>query len=288
MKSTEAMVLANGVELCTQPFGEPTDETVLLIMGAAASMLYWDAEFCQRLADEGRFVIRYDHRDTGRSTSYPAGAPPYALRDLVADAVGVLDAYGVSRAHVVGMSMGAAIGQLLALDHPERVMSLTLASSTPGGPGHEQPDLPPMSDVIAASFDEPAAEPDWSNRDAVIAYHVEAERLYTGARAFDEAGWRDLAARTFDRTTDMAASMTNHFMSDPGEAWRQRLGEIELPTLVLHGTDDPLLPFGHRVALAAEIPDARLVSMEQTGHEPPPRAIWEVVVPAIAAHTAPG
>ncbi len=285
-ESPESMVVANGVNLCVETFGRSTDPAILLIMGAGASMLYWDAEFCERLVAAGRFVIRYDHRDTGRSSNYEPGAPPYALRDLVTDAVGLLDALGIGRAHVVGMSMGAAIAQLLALDYPDRVATLTLACSTPGGPGHEQPDLPPMSEELAASFTEEPVAPDWSDRAAVINFHVEGERAYAGSLPFNAAAWCELAARTFDRTTSMAASMTNHFMIDPGEPWRQRLGSLHGPTLVLHGTDDPFLPYGHGVALAAEIPDAHLIAMEQTGHEAPPRDTWDVIVPAITTHTA--
>ncbi|MDT4973741.1 MAG: hypothetical protein QOG22_3884, partial [Pseudonocardiales bacterium] len=112
---TEQLVRTNGVDLCVETFGDKGNPAILLIMGAGASMVDWDAEFCLRLADAARFVIRYDHRDTGRSVSYPAGTPPYALRDLLDDAVGLLDAYELPRAHIVGMSMGAAIGQLMAL-----------------------------------------------------------------------------------------------------------------------------------------------------------------------------
>lgn len=139
MNPSERIVQANGVDLCVETFGEPADAGVLLIMGAGASMLYWDADLCERLAAAGRFVIRYDNRDTGRSVSYGPGTPPYALRDLAGDAVGLLDALGLAGAHVVGMSMGGAIGQLMALDHPERVASLTLVASTPGGPGTSRP-----------------------------------------------------------------------------------------------------------------------------------------------------
>jgi pimeloyl-ACP methyl ester carboxylesterase len=282
----ERMVRANGVDLCVEGVGDPSDPAILLVMGAGASMLYWDAEFCGRLAAAGRFVIRYDHRDTGRSTTSPAGSPDYALRDLVDDAAGVLDAFGVASAHVVGMSMGAAIGQLLALDHASRVRSLTLTCSTPGGPGHDAPDLPPMSDELAALFAQEPAEPDWSDRAAVIDHHVAGERAYAGTLPFDEAGWQQVAARTYDRSTDMAASFTNHFLVDAGEPWRHRLAAVAHPTLVLHGTDDPFLPFGHGVALAAEIPGARLVAVDGAGHEPPPRVRWDVIVPAVVAHTA--
>ena len=281
----ERCVRTNGVDLCVEGFGDPADPAILLVMGAGASMLYWDAEFCRQLADAGRFVVRYDHRDTGRSVSSPAGAPDYTLRDLVADAAGVLDALGIGSAHVVGMSMGAAIAQLLALEHPDRVRTLTLLSSTPGGPGHDSPDLPGMSDELAALFAQEQAEPDWADRAAVIEHHVAGERAYAGTLPFDETGWRELAARTVDRTTDIAASFTNHFLVDPGAPWRHRLPAISVPTLVLHGTDDPFLPFEHGAALAAEIPGARLVAVTGAGHEPPPRQRWNVVVPAILAHT---
>ena len=122
----------------------------------------------------------------GRSTSTPAGAPDYGLRDLVADAAGLVERLGPGPAHVVGMSMGSAIGQLLALDHPDRVRTLTLMSGTPGGPGHGAPDLPPMSAALAAMFTGEQAEPDWSDRDAVVEYHVAGERAYTGSLPFDE------------------------------------------------------------------------------------------------------
>src|SRR5919198_2275769 len=112
---TERMVEANGIELCTEPFGDPAHAPILLIMGIGASMLWWEESFCRMLADGGRFVIRYDHRDTGRSTTYPPGCPEYTGADLVVDAVGVLDAYGIPAAHVVGVSAGGAFAQLLAL-----------------------------------------------------------------------------------------------------------------------------------------------------------------------------
>jgi pimeloyl-ACP methyl ester carboxylesterase len=282
MQSGERMVEVNGVELCVETFGDAGEPAVLLIMGAAASMLHWEDEFCRRLAAGGRFVIRYDHRDTGRSVTYPPGAPGYTGDDLVSDAAGVLDAVGVSRAHVVGMSMGGGIAQLLALDYPERVSSLTLISSSPGSGA----DLPAMSDELHAYFVEPPPQPDWSDRDAVIEYLVEDERVYAAhSRPFDEKARRELAGRTFDRSFDLAATMTNHFVLDGGRSWRDRLGEIRVPTLVLHGTEDPFFPIGHGRALAREIPGARLVPLEQTGHEVP-RETWDIVVPAILEHTS--
>jgi pimeloyl-ACP methyl ester carboxylesterase len=281
MGSGERMVEANGVGLCVETFGDDRDPPLLLIMGAAASMLLWEDELCERLAAGGRFVIRYDHRDTGRSVTYAPGSPEYTGPDLAADAVGVLDALGVSSAHLVGMSMGGGIAQRVALDEPARVSSLTLISTSPGGA-----DLPDISDELRAYFDAPPPPPEWSDRSAVIDYLVEDERAYAArSRPFDEAARRELAGRNFDRSIDLAATMTNHFLLAGDGGWRERLGEIRVPTLVLHGTEDPLFPIGHGRALATEIPGARLIALERTGHELP-RETWEVVVPAILKHTS--
>jgi pimeloyl-ACP methyl ester carboxylesterase len=282
MTSSEKIVRANSVDICVETFGDPSDPPILLIMGVGGSMLAWDQDFCERLADGSRFVIRYDNRDTGRSVTYPPGAPEYTGADLVADAVGLLDALGIGSAHLVGMSMGGAIAQLAALEYPERVASLTLIS-TSAGPG--DPDLPGTSDELRARFAAPPPTPDWSDRGAVIESVVEDARAYAApTRVFDEAAWRDLAGRDFDRSANIASSMTNHLVLDGGGRWRERLGEIRAPTLVIHGAEDPLFPPAHARALAEEIPNARLLMLEQTGHELP-RAVWDVVVPAIVAHT---
>jgi pimeloyl-ACP methyl ester carboxylesterase len=277
MRSGERMVKVGGIQLCVETFGDARDPAVLLIMGAATSMLHWEDEFCERLAAGSRFVIRYDHRDTGRSITYEPGAPEYTGHDLVADAAGVLDALGVDRAHVVGMSMGGGIAQRLARDYPGRVSALTLIATSPGS----GPDLPGMSEELRAHFTEPHPAPDWSDRDAVVDYLVEDERMYAArSRPFDEAGRRELAERSFDRSINLASTMTNHFVLESGESSRHGLVEIRVPTLVLHGTEDPLFPIGHGQALAREIPGARLVALEQTGHEVP-RESWDVVIPAI-------
>jgi pimeloyl-ACP methyl ester carboxylesterase len=281
----DEIVQANGVDLCVETFGDPTDAAILLIMGSSASMDWWEDEFCGRLAAGSRFVIRYDHRDTGRSVSYEPGAPEYTLRDLVADAVGVLDTFGVARAHPVGMSMGGAIAQLVALDHPGRVASLTLISTSAAAPGPDDPDLPAMSEETGAQF-AAAAEPDWSDREAVIDYLVHLARVSASSeRPFDEASFRDLAGRVFDRTVNIESSMTNHNALDGGVRWRERLGVLSAPTLVVHGTDDPVVPYGNGVTLARAIPGAQLLTLEQTGHELP-QATWDALVPAILEHTS--
>jgi pimeloyl-ACP methyl ester carboxylesterase len=156
------------------------DPAILLIMGSSASMDWWEDDFCERLADGRRFVVRYDHRDTGRSVSYRPGAPPYTLRDLAADAVGLLDTFGLARAHLVGMSMGGAIAQLVALDHPGRVASLTLIATSPAGPG--DPGLPETPAQTRAKF-AAIAEPTWPDRTAVIDYLVQLAGYRRAGRA---------------------------------------------------------------------------------------------------------
>jgi pimeloyl-ACP methyl ester carboxylesterase len=277
----DEIVNANGVDLCVDSFGDPADPAIVLIMGSSGSMDWWEDEFCERLAAGQRFVVRYDHRDTGRSVSYDPGSPEYSAEDLIDDVVGVIGALSISRAHLVGMSMGGAIAQGVALGHPDRVASLTLVSTSSAGPGE---DLPGMSEETIAAFSrEP---PDWSNRSEVLAYMVHLARVSASPAApFDEAGFQRLAGRVFERTTNIESSFTNHSRLDGGEPWRDRLGDLDLPTLIIHGTDDPVLPHEHGVALANEIPGAELLTLEQTGHELP-RRTWDLVVPAILEVTS--
>jgi pimeloyl-ACP methyl ester carboxylesterase len=270
-------VQVNGVDLCVETFGRPTDPAILLVMGAGASMDWWQDDFCARLAAGPRYVIRYDHRDTGQSTSYPPGEPVYTGDDLVADAAALIAVLGVHRAHVVGQSMGGALAQVLALDHPECVASLTLVATSPAGP---DPDLPPMSDEASDAF-AAIAEPDWSDRAAVIEYLTEQWRASAGgSRPFDEEGTRALCARVVDRTTNMESSTKNAYAAEGTDRWRERLGELDVPTLVVHGTEDPVFPLGHGVALAREISGAELLALDGGGHELD-RRDWDVVVPAI-------
>jgi pimeloyl-ACP methyl ester carboxylesterase len=276
----------NGAELCVDTTGDPADPAVLLIMGAAGSMDRWEEPFCVRLAAAGRYVVRYDHRDTGGSTTYPPGRPGYTSDDLVADALGILDHLGVERAHLVGISMGGAIVQRIAIDHPERVLSITLMSTSPAGSGGpEFPDLPPMSDELRAVFsgDGQPMEPDWSDRDAAIAFLLAGERPYAGSRGVDEEAMRALLGRVYDRSTSLP-SANNHFILEGSDTARARLAEITVPALVIHGADDPLFAPAHGEALAREIPGAKLLVIDGLGHEFPPSA-WDEVLPALIAVT---
>jgi pimeloyl-ACP methyl ester carboxylesterase len=272
----------DGAELCVDTAGVRGAPAVLLVAGARASMDYWEEPFCARLADAGRYVIRYDLRDTGASTTYPPGRPGYTSDDLVADAVAILDRLGVERAHVAGISMGGALAQRIAVEHPARVRGITLMSTSPAGSGG--PELPPPSEALRALFARgDAADPDSSDRDATIASMLEAERPYAGRRGLEEERLRELLGRVYDRSTSLASG-GNHYLLEGTEMPRARLGEITVPALVIHGTDDPLFPPAHGEALAREIPGARLLLVEGLGHELP-RWAWDEVLPALVEAT---
>jgi pimeloyl-ACP methyl ester carboxylesterase len=278
----ERVIHADGVELATQSFGYPTEPPILLIMGGMASMLWWPEALCERLASHGRHVIRYDNRDTGRTTKYPPGEPGYTFDDMVDDVFRVLDGYAIPAAHIVGMSLGAMIGQVAAIKHRSRVLSLTAISSSPVG--MDTSHLPQFSEAFLARM-EAAETVDWSDRSQVIACMVEDSRVLAGtAHPFDEAQTRAFIARDYDRSAGNQ-SATNHAALKIGDAWRGRLPEMKAPLLVIHGTADPVYPIEHGEALAAAIPGARLVRLEGGGHELHP-AHWDMIVAAIVRHTA--
>ncbi|MFI6078028.1 alpha/beta fold hydrolase [Actinoplanes sp. NPDC051343] len=288
---TEMMLPVNGIEVCASTFGERSDPAVLLIGGAACSMDWWADEFCRRLAAGGRYVIRYDHRDTGRTTSFPVGDPGYSGVDLAHDALGVLDALHIHRAHLVGQSLGGMLAQRIALDRPHRVLSLTLIStsrgprSTPPTSPQPSPSQSPSQSPAASQAPPPLEkapeQPDWTDRRATVDHIVESVRSIGGAFTAEEPQLRRMAERVFDRTNDMAASQTNHFIAEPGPPYRDRLGELKVPTLVLHGTQDPFFTPASAEALAAAIPGAKLIWLEGVGHEYAPEALWPVVLEAI-------
>jgi pimeloyl-ACP methyl ester carboxylesterase len=279
---TERMVEVNGVELCSEAFGAPTDPPILLIMGIGASMLWWDDDLCHRLAGSGRFVIRYDHRDTGRSVTYAPGHPGYTGYDLMTDAVGMLDAYGLPAAHVVGVSAGGAFAQVLALDFANRVLSLVLISTSPATSGDR--DLPPPTEAFSHFFREHHA--DWSNLESMIDYLVDYSCLLAGdQRPCDAPALRALVERDFERGNN-AASLQNHELIDDGERSHPPLSSIAAPTLVIHGSADPMFPLAHGEALANEIHRATLLVLDGAGHGVDP-ADRETIIRAIVTHTAP-
>jgi pimeloyl-ACP methyl ester carboxylesterase len=280
----EVILHAHGVPLCVETFGDPETPAILLIAGAAMSMDWWDAEFCSRLASGGRYVIRYDHRDTGRSVSSPPGAPDYTGSDLIRDTVALIDTLGHGRAHLVGLSMGGGLAQHIARTRPAKVASLTLLSTSPG-----EGDLPPMADRLKAVFADPAPDPDWSDREAVVDYLVEVQRPFAGPDSFDETYTREVVGRVVDRTVGLESATKNHWLVVGGgddDTPPAPLAEVTVPTLVIHGTEDPFFRPGHAHALVRAIKGAELLLLDGVGHQVPPSATWDVVVPAILRNTA--
>ncbi|MEU6064788.1 alpha/beta fold hydrolase [Streptomyces sp. NPDC047082] len=277
----ERVIEADGIELCTESFGDPANPPILLIMGIGASMLWWEEGFCRMLAEGGRFVIRYDHRDTGRSVTYEPGRPGYTGVDLVGDAARVLDAYETPAAHVVGVSAGGALAQLLALDHADCVLSLVLISTSSAVPGDR--DLPPPTEAFMRFVS--TARVDWSDADSVIDYQVAYARLLAGGRRpFDETAARSLVRRDVERAHDFTAAR-NHDALTEDKLSQAPLSSIAVPTLVIHGTADPMFPLRHGEALVEQIPGARQLVLKDAGHGVE-RADWATIVSAILEHTA--
>ena len=260
---SEQILKINKVDICTESFGNHKDPAVLLIMGAMSSLDWWDEDFCLRLADQGRFVIRYDHRDLGRSTVYEPGTSNYTITDMADDAAGVLDAYFIEQAHIVGMSLGGLIGQILALRYPERVTTLTLIASSVFGTVMEK--LPPMDQSIL-DYHAKSASMDWSNREAVIAFLADGWKTLAGSKPYEQERMYKLARREADRAKQLP-SRFNHALLAGGDEYYDRMGEISVPVLILHGTEDPALPYEHGLALAKAIPHSELVTLDGSGHE---------------------
>lgn len=280
MSASTLLTVDHDVELCVQAFGDPADPTLLLLGGATSSMDWWEVDWCSRLADAGLHVVRYDHRDTGASTSWPCGQPGYAGADLSRDVVRLLDALDVGAAHLLGVSMGGGIAQDVAVSDPARVLSLTLVATCCA---FDRADPTPLPDPDPGLFAE-LPEPDWSSPAAVVEHLVASTRPYAGGLGFDEPRVREIAVQVVERTRDVRASLTNHWQvvgSDNGPA--RTMADLAVPTLVVHGSDDGMFPVAHGEALAREIAGARLVVVPGMGHENPPRPTWDQVVPEVLA-----
>ncbi|WP_175585310.1 alpha/beta fold hydrolase [Nocardia cyriacigeorgica] len=264
-RSDVTSVRANGVDLGIQSFGSDNDPLVLLVGGT--TMLSWPDALCERLAAGGRRVIRYDLRDSGASTTLDPENPAYNLRDLVSDAAALVEVLGAGTAHLGGIGVGGMVAQVAALDHPDTFSALTLVATRPVAPGPVDEDLPDHDHaVLGALFSHP--QPDWTDRQAVTAFAA------AGAEPLgdDPEEARATAARIWDRTPspDPAVHQANQLgmvfsRLDCSPRWRHRLGELEAPTLVVHGRADPFFPVGNGEVLAAEIPGARLLVLDDMG-----------------------
>lgn len=288
----ERTVGTNGIELWCEDFGAPRDPALLLIMGAGGQGILWPEEFCAALAAAGRYVIRFDNRDTGQSTCLDFAKSRYTLADMAHDALGLLDAFGIERAHVVGASMGGMIAQTLAIEHPRRLLTLTSIMSSPAGastvraiflgePARLPPPEPRVMEVIRAQIDK---QP--QTREERIDFALRLWRaLAGGGWPFDEAAAREREIRMLSRARNPEAAYNHQRAVAASPDRTEALRGVALPTLVIHGSDDPLLPLAHGRATADAIPGARLLVIEGLGHDVPPGAQERIVQP-ILQHTA--
>ena len=286
-----------GIDLAYETIGSPADPPLLLVAGYGTQLIAWPRGFSEMLAAGGRFVIEYDNRDSGLSTKLDrvavdmealmaaAGAgdaervaalAPYTLSDLADDAAALLDALGIDRAHVLGASMGGMIAQQLAIERPERLLTLVSLMSTTGEPGVGQPTPEALEALLTPSPTERAAYIEAASGKMM----VWASRRY-GERALAEAA----AAANYDRcfypegvTRQLAAILATGSRADG-------LRALAVPTLVIHGTDDTLIPSDGGERTAELIPGARLLLVEDMGHDRP-EPLWPLLAEAILEHTA--
>jgi len=280
---------ANQIDICYEVVGDPTNPPLVLIRGLGSQMIAWGDSFCQQLADQGFWIISFDNRDVGLSTKFDAADVPdmaslmagdqvdvpYLISDMAPDVVALMDGLGVAEAHIVGMSMGGMIAQMLAIEYPTRVSTLTSIMSAAGPVDRTTMD----ADVMDA-----LTGPTPTERSAYIEHSVQAERLYYGTGyPFDEARVRQQYTDSYDRcfcpdgvTRQMAAVLAS---GSRVEALRK----CTIPTLVIHGSEDPLVPVEAGIETAEIMPNSELLIIEGMGHFIVTE-VWEDVVAAITKH----
>ncbi|MGV9598635.1 alpha/beta hydrolase [Streptosporangium sandarakinum] len=288
------------VNIWSEEFGAETDEPILLIMGSMSQGVLWPDEFVGRLTAGGRRVIRYDHRDTGMSGTVDFEAEPYTWDDIKDDVYRVMDAHGLESAHLVCHSAGGLLGQLIAVERPERVRSLTVIASSPLGggegevlvralTGQPQPEgaLPEPTPEFVAFYRALMTAPPPQDRRAVIDGMIAEQRVLHGTGLpFDEDAARRLQERIHERARDLSA-VANHRLAAMARPDFEPVGvlhRVKAPTLVIEGGHEPVKP-GHGAVIAERIPGARLMIVEGMGHTLPPEAHEELAA-AILAHTA--
>jgi pimeloyl-ACP methyl ester carboxylesterase len=287
------MARANGIELCYEIFGAADAEPLVLIMGLGAQMIHWDDDFCKELAARRFRVIRFDNRDIGKSTKFTGGkrltalellklrflkipvAATYKLRDMAQDVTGLMDALGIKSAHLVGASMGGMIAQEIAILFPQRVRSLTSIMSTTGNPK-----VPGPTREAAAML---MAQPVTTHDEFIERFAQTWKILRVGSFPLDEAKDRERAERTFARGINPAGVGRQLRAVLASGSRKERLASVKAPTLVIHGTVDPLVRLEGGKDTAASIPGAKLLMIEGMGHALP-IPMWPQIIGAIADH----
>jgi pimeloyl-ACP methyl ester carboxylesterase len=284
---------ANGIDICYEIFGDPAADPLLLIMGLGGQMIHWEDDFCRQLAARGFRVIRFDNRDIGKSSKMIGGkrltpvellklrflkipiAAPYKLRDMAEDTIGLMDALGIKSAHLVGVSMGGMIAQETTILFPQRVRSLTSIMSTTGNPK-----VPPPTREASAML---MAPPPLTKEEYLQRYAQTWKILRAGSFPQDEALDRSRAERTFERGLNPAGVGRQLRAILASGSRKERLRAVKVPTLVIHGTVDPLVrPEGGKDT-AASIPGAKLLMIQGMGHALP-IPMWPQIIDAIDKH----
>jgi pimeloyl-ACP methyl ester carboxylesterase len=273
---------ANDTTIGIESFGD--DNAPLVLLAGGTTMLSWPDSLCERLAADRRRVVRYDLRDSGESTTADPNAPAYTLRDLAADAAALVDALGGGPAHLAGIGVGGMVAQVAALDHPGAFSALTLVGTRAVAPGPPDDDLPDHDQAtMGRLFARPM--PDWTDRGAVADFAAAGAEILGN----DPVAARAIALRIWDRTPSTAppiqlANQLGIVFSklDCTPRWRERLSEIEVPTLVVHGRRDPFFPVGNGEAIAREVPGARWLVLEQAATAIPDAAAGEVAAAMLA------
>jgi pimeloyl-ACP methyl ester carboxylesterase len=290
----EETATSNGIEIVYETIGDPSDPPLLLVMGLGMQLIHWDRNLCEQLAERGFHVIRFDNRDAGLSTKIDAPVPdirramvglhvdaPYLLDDMADDAFGLLDHLGIEAAHVVGVSMGGMIAQAMAIARPERVLSLTSIMSTTGERRVGRPKLRVWAVLLRQAP---------HDREGFIDHFVRVFKMIGSKRyPLDEPRVRELAAATYDRNHDRAGTARQLAAILASGDRTPRLRSLKLPTTVIHGRDDPLVPFRGGKATARAIPGARLIEIPGMGHDLPEQ-VWPLMIDAVeetAARAAP-
>lgn len=283
-----AIAQIDQIEIAYDTFGDATDPALLLIMGLGVQMIAWPDEICMELADFGFYVIRFDNRDSGLSTNYDdyglpdllagfagdASSAPYLLSDMAKDCIDLLGYLGVTQAHVVGVSMGGMIAQQAVIDFPDRFLSLCSIMSTTGSKEVGQPSPEAVNALL-----QPMAQ----DKESAIARSVGTSRVIASPKYFDPDRARDLAVRSYERNhnPDGVARQLMAILVSPDRT--SELQKVKIPTLVIHGQLDPLVDLSGGIATANAIPNARLMIIEDMGHDIPIE-LWPIVRDAIVAH----
>ncbi len=265
------------VELYYETFGDPSDPTLLLINGLGSQCISYRVEWCEKFVAAGFHVIRFDNRDVGLSTKLDA-ARSYTITDMVEDALAVLDAAGIAQAHVMGFSMGGMIVQQMAIDHPERMLTMTSVMSTTG----DRDVGNPTAESLAILMSPPAPD-----REGAVARYLEGIRAFGSPDCYDEARLVPLAEEAYDRCF-YPEGVARQLQAIVGAGSRTAaLGAVRVPALVLHGDQDRLVDISGGRRTAEAIPGARFVVLEGMGHDYPPR-YWDRIVSLVASHAGVG